>query len=203
MRKLTPLVLLTPFALAACGGSTTGLDNVSSYESIRTTVSVPFANEIDASTAVSLTSTPVESSAQMSGIFRVYEGGNTNNESIAGQIDMNANFAGGTVNGTLSNLIQVDSVPFGGGTPVGRDISGGATYSGTINVGSASRGDITATGSGNYTNTSGTTYNVTFDLDGDLYRRPTSDLGAAGIIDTTATGGGSTIAGRGGYIVTE
>lgn len=194
MRAATAFILLSPIALSACGGATTS--NVDTYEDIRTSMAVPFAEEILDDTANELTTTPVESSASMSGIFIVDVATDPFIDSIAGQIDMNANFASSTVSGTMSDFIEV----YDG---FGTDIDGSVTYSGTVNVGAGALDDISATGTGSLTTTDGTTHSVATTMDGDVLRRAGGELGAAGNIDATATSIYGTESATGIYIVSE
>ena len=196
MRAFAAVFLVSPVILSACGGSTTS-NNVTSYETLRTSMAVPFDAEVTAGTATALSATPPENSASMTGIFRAYVTTISDVDSIAGQMDMNANFAAGTVSGTMTNLIEVDSANFG------TDIAGSVSYSGAINVGPVNNDDITATGNGSFTGTDGRLYTVSTTLDGDFYRRPSTQLGAAGTIAATATSGSTIHLANGAYIVSE
>lgn len=195
MRLSASVLLVSAVALSACGGSSTS--NVDSYNAKLDSHTRPMANEITSNTATALNAAPAETSATMSGTFRVFTPTIIGVNSIAGQMDMSADFAAGTVSGAMNRMVEVDDINFA------EDISGSVTYSGTISVGTSSNDDILATGSGTVTGTDNTSYAVSTTMNGDFYRRQNNDLGAAGNIVATATSGTTTHNGSGAYVVTE
>ncbi|MEE2945581.1 MAG: hypothetical protein VX444_10435 [Pseudomonadota bacterium] len=198
MRTFMPLIFVLPFTLSACGGSTTS--NVDNFNSIGSTKIAAIADEIDNSQVTELTATPTENSASMNGIFVIEATTPSSVDGVGGQMSMNANFAAGTVNGSMTDLFEIEDFA---GERYGSDITGSANYSGTLNVGAGGGNDIAATGTGSYVGTDGVTYNANLTLDGAFFRRPNTDLGAVGFIDATVTGGGSNFTGEGAYIVAE
>lgn len=200
MRAFFPLILTVPFALSACGGSTTS--SVDKFNNTFDSTVSPFFDEVDVGSATTLTTTPTESSASMSGLFAVGTTTTTTSDvdAVAGQMTMNANFAANTVSGSMTDFIEIREEL---GTFYGTDVNGSASYSGTLNVNTGVGDDIAASGAGSYTGTDGNRYAITFTMDGDIYRRPSSDLGAYGLIDATVTGGGGTVSANGDYYVTE
>ena len=199
MRKLTPLVLLTPFALAACGGSTTS-GNVAAYNAKIASHTNPLAAEFRNSTITALASRPVEDSATMTGTFELDAPSTVTDptvEGVAGLIDLTANFASGAVTGRTYGYIET----YTGNTAIG--IEGSGILSGSVNVQAGTNNDITASGSGTAQGSDGTNYTVNTTINGDMYRRSGGELASAGAMNSTITGGGSTHFYSGIYRVTE
>jgi len=200
MRAPKVVLFVSSLALSACGGSTTGVSfaNVDAFNAKSDTHTNPLIAELRAGTALPLNSAPIESSASMSGTFVLQAPASLPNvNEVAGQIDMSANFASGTVSGSMSRFVEAYS------DDTANDIRGNVSYSGAVNVGAGFLDDINATGTGSVTGTDGTTYNVSASLSGDIIRRAAGELAAFGIIDATATSNGTPHAFSGTYGVTE
>lgn len=199
MRVAAALVFIPSFLMSACSLGTPYVDG---YNEKNSSHSLPFVAELNESTATALTTTPTESSASMEGTFYVTSTSFRNVHGIAGQIDMEANFAAGTVSGKMTEFVEVQ--PTSTSTRlIGKDMFGEINYAGTINIGTGSGDDISATGSGRMRTTNGTTYSTTTTMNGDFYRRPSSALAAAGGITMTGNPGATAETGTGSYFVTE
>lgn len=197
MRAVVAFVVVTPFALSACTLNSPYIDD---YNAKLASHTLPFVAELNASTATALTTAPTENSASMTGTFFVPTT-ISNVDAIAGQIDMEANFASGTVSGRMTDFVEVQNST--SSTLVGTDMYGRVDFAGNIAVGTGSGDDISASGRGSMRATSGTTYRVTSTMTGDFYRRPSSELGAVGTVSLTADSGSSTETGNGVFYVTE
>lgn len=197
MRACFVVFLVSPIFLSACGSASTSASNVTNYETLRTTKALPFDSEVGALTANVLSADPVESTASMTGIFSVLTSTIPDIDSVAGQMDMNANFASGTMTGDVSKMVEFDSAR------VGSDIDGSLSFTGTIHIGPIFHDDIAASGGGTFTATDGTTYSVSATLDGDFYRRADNQLAAEGSVIGTATAGTAVHSANGFYVVTE
>jgi len=152
------------------------------------------------SAARTLDTAPTESSASMTGVFAMVATSPSNIEAMAGDMDMNANFASGTVSGNLTNLVEIPDLD---NAAITTSIVGSVTYDGTLNVAAGNQDDISADGNGSYVGSDGVTYTVDLDLSGDVLRRPNGDLGAIGAMTANANGGGASIDAEGAYFVAE
>lgn len=197
MRAHVSLVVCSGLFLSACSGSVSDT-NVDAFNSKNTSHRNPFAAEINAGSAITLGSTPPDGIASMTGTFNLQApAGFTGIEEIGGQMDMAANFASGTVAGSMYQFIEI----YAGDTA--RGIDGSGSFSGSVNVDTGSLDDITASGSGAFATSNRNVYNFSATINGDMYRRPNGDLGSAGVMSLNASGSGGSHGFVGVYGVTE
>lgn len=199
MRAVAPILFLASIAMSAC---TLNSPYVDDYNAKLDTHTRPLIAELNASTATALTTTPTENTASLSGTFFIPTTTTiTNAAAIAGQVDMDANFASGTLSGRMTDFVEVQSTS--DGTLTGTDMYGRVDFAGTISVGTGTADDIAAAGTGSMRATNGTTYDLNTGMAGDFYRRPGADLAAVGTVSLTANSGGSTVTSNGVYFITE
>lgn len=197
MRAPVSLMFISVLGLSACAESA-AITNVEAYNDKIASHSNPFIQEINANTAVPLTAPPVEGVATMTGTFLVQTpAGMTGIDQIGGQVDMSADFAAGTVTGTMYNFIET----YTDNTAEG--IRGSASYTGTIAVGNGTYDDVTAGGSGTFITTENEHYSISTTMNGDIYRRAGGELASAGVLSANATRGTTTHGLVGTYHVTE